>query len=67
MGHHFQLSRAFTREEQLHISRQGTCLACHHDLPEGSLAVSFLHHVAEYTGQLPTTTASTVAWSIRLC
>lgn len=56
VGHHFQLSRAFTREEQLHIGREGTCLACHQDIPKESLAVSFLHHVAEYTGQLPTTT-----------
>ncbi len=57
VGHHFQLSRAFTSDEQLHISREGTCLACHQDIPEGSLAVSFLHHVAQYTGQLPTTNA----------
>ncbi len=57
VGHHFQLSRAFTRDEQLHISREGTCLACHQDIPDKSLSVSFLHHVAEYTGQLPTTNA----------
>ncbi|WP_425397515.1 multiheme c-type cytochrome [Aeoliella sp.] len=55
VGHHFQLSRAFNRAEQLHISREGTCLACHQEIPDGSLAVSFLHHVAQYTGQLPTT------------
>lgn len=57
VGHHFQLSRAFNREEQLHISREGTCLACHRDIPDESLAVSFLHHVAEYTGQIPKTEA----------
>jgi len=55
VGHHFQLSRAFNKEEQLHISRQGTCLACHQEIPKESLAVSFLHHVAKYTGQLPKT------------
>lgn len=55
VGHHFQLSRAFTKEEQLHISREGTCLACHQEIPEESLAVSFLHHVAKYTGQSPKT------------
>ncbi len=55
VGHHFQLSRAFTKEEQQHISREGTCLACHQDIPTESLAVSFLHHVAQYTGQLPKT------------
>ena len=58
VGHHFQLSRAFTKEEQLHISREGTCLACHQDIPDESLAVSFLHHVAKYTGQLPKTNAA---------
>lgn len=56
VGHHFQLSRAFNLEEMLHISREGTCLACHQDIPDESLAVSFLHHVAEFTGQLPKTT-----------
>ncbi len=56
VGHHFQLSRAFTKEEQQHVKRKGTCLACHQEIPEASLAVSFLHHVAEYTGQLPKTT-----------
>ena len=55
VGHHFQLSRAFTKEEQLHISRDGTCLACHQDIPNESLAVSFLHHIAEYSGQIPET------------
>ena len=58
VGHHFQLSRAFTREEQLHITREGACLSCHQEIPEQSLAVSFMHHVAEYTGQLPTTSAA---------
>jgi hypothetical protein len=53
VGHHFQLSRAFNKQEMLHISREGTCLACHQDIPTESLAVSFLHHVAKYTGQLP--------------
>ncbi|TWU05286.1 Doubled CXXCH motif [Symmachiella macrocystis] len=53
VGHHFQLSRAFNKEEQLHISREGTCVACHKEIPEESLAVSFLHHVAKYSGQLP--------------
>jgi hypothetical protein len=24
-----------------------TCLACHREIPSGSLAVSFLHHVAK--------------------
>lgn len=55
VGHHFKLSRAFNKEELEHISRQGTCTACHQNIPEESLAVSLLHHVAQYTGQLPKT------------
>ncbi len=56
VGHHFQLSRALNKEEIEKISREGTCLACHQEIPDESLAVSFLHHVAQYTGQLPDTT-----------
>ncbi|MEM7559820.1 MAG: cytochrome C, partial [Planctomycetota bacterium] len=56
VGHHFKLSRAFNKEEMERISRDGTCTACHKEIPEKSLAVSLLHHVAEYSGQLPKTT-----------
>ena len=35
VGHHFQLSRAFNKEEQQHVSREGTCLACHQEIPHG--------------------------------
>jgi hypothetical protein len=56
VGHHFQLSRAFNSRELALIKRDGTCIACHQDIPKESLAVSLLHHVARYTGQLPETT-----------
>ena len=56
VGHHFKLSRAFNNEERARISREGTCLACHQELPTEDLAASLLHHVAKYTGQLPETT-----------
>ncbi|MFK7738558.1 MAG: cytochrome C [Pirellulaceae bacterium] len=56
VGHHFKLSRAFNKEEMERISRDGTCTACHQEIPDTSLAVSLLHHVAEYTGQLPHST-----------
>jgi hypothetical protein len=55
VGHHFQLSRALNRGELQRVSREGTCLACHQEIPKESLAVSFLHHVAKYTDQLPET------------
>ena len=56
VGHHFKLSRAFNKQEMERMRRDGTCTACHTEIPNESLAVSFLHHVAEYTGQLPETT-----------
>ncbi len=56
VGHHFNLSRSFDKEEMDRIARDGTCVACHQELPKGNLATSFLHHVAKYTGQLPDTT-----------
>ena len=56
VDHHFKLGRAFNKAEIDRISREGTCLACHKEIPEKSLAVSFLHHVAQYTGGIPKTT-----------
>lgn len=53
VGHHFKLSRALNKEEIDRMSRQGTCLSCHKEIPEQSLAVSLLHHVATYSGQVP--------------
>jgi len=37
------------------MDRRGVCLGCHREIPNRSLAVSLLHHVAEYSGQLPKT------------
>ena len=53
VGHHFKHSRPLSDEQSLHVSRHGVCLACHQEIPDGSLAVSLLHHVAEYANQLP--------------
>lgn len=57
VGHHFQLSRAFNKAELDRVSRDGACLACHQKIPGQSLAVSLLHHVAQYAGQIPKTPA----------
>jgi len=55
VGHHFTRSRPLNNEERGHIDRQGICLSCHQEIPDRSLAVNLLHHVAEFTGQLPVT------------
>ena len=53
VGHHFRLDRPLNNQERANIDRRGVCLACHQEIPDRSLAVSLLHHVAEYAGQLP--------------
>jgi hypothetical protein len=55
VGHHFKLSRPLNNEERAHMARQGVCLSCHAEIPQASLAVGLLHHVAQATGQLPRT------------
>ena len=55
VGHHFSGSRPLNNRERLHIDRRGVCLSCHQEVPDRSLAVNLLHHVAKYTGQLPET------------
>ena len=55
VGHHFSGSRPLNNEERSHIDRSGVCLSCHQEIPDQSLAVSLLHHIAEFTGQTPKT------------
>jgi len=55
VGHHFKGSRPLNDQERSHIDRRGVCLSCHQEIPDRSLAVSLLHHVAEYANQLPKT------------
>ncbi len=53
VGHHFKGSRPLNNDERTHIARQGICLSCHQEIPDQSLAVNLLHHIAKYTGQTP--------------
>jgi hypothetical protein len=55
VGHHLTGSRPLNNEERAMLDRRGVCVACHQEIPTESLAVSFLHHVAKATGQLPET------------
>ncbi|MFH1882940.1 MAG: cytochrome C [Planctomycetota bacterium] len=55
VGSHFSRSRPLNNQERLHMSRRGVCLACHREIPDKSLAASFLHHAAKYSGLLPKT------------
>ncbi|GMU35575.1 MAG: hypothetical protein AMXMBFR20_34460 [Planctomycetia bacterium] len=53
VGHHFKRDRPLNNEERANMSRQGLCVSCHTEIPEGSLAVSALHHAGEFVGLLP--------------
>jgi len=55
VGHHFTRSRPLDDTQRAMMDRRGVCLACHQEIPDRSLAVNLLHHVAEATGQLPKT------------
>lgn len=57
VGHHFELSRPLNNDERGRMNRQGVCLACHQEIPDRSLAVSLLHHIADTIGMLPATDA----------
>lgn len=57
VGHHFKGSRPLNNAERANMDRGGVCLSCHQEIPEDSLAVSLLHHVAKFAGQLPDTPA----------
>ena len=55
VGHHFRLSRPLNNDERIHMQRDSVCIACHQEIPEGTLATSMLHHVADAIGMLPKT------------
>ncbi len=55
VGSHFSRSRPLDNQERAHMDRRGVCLACHQEIPDQSLAASFLHHAAKYAGMLPKT------------
>lgn len=53
VGHHFSGSRPLDSRERAMLDRKGVCLSCHQEIPNASLAVDVLHHVATVTGQFP--------------
>ena len=53
VGHHLSLSRPLNDRERSLLEREGTCVACHQSLPDGDLAVSAMHHMAQMLDELP--------------
>jgi len=50
VGNHWKLSQALDKKTLDKLDRQGTCLACHQELPSKDLAVSLMVHTAKYVG-----------------
>jgi hypothetical protein len=53
VGHHWPLSRPLNDRERANTEREGVCLACHQEIPDQSLAISLLHHIAERIDAIP--------------
>lgn len=58
VGHHWRGSGPLDARQRAILDRRGVCVGCHQEIPEASLAVSALHHVAEMTGRLPETASA---------
>jgi hypothetical protein len=50
VDNHWNLAGPLSNEQRAKLDRRGACLACHQSLPEGSLATSLMHHIAEVSG-----------------
>jgi hypothetical protein len=46
VGHHWSLSQPLSKEQRNKVDRRGVCLACHQNIPEGTLAISAMSHIA---------------------
>ena len=50
VDNHWNLAGPLSGGQRAKLDRRGVCLACHETLPEGTLAVSLMHHAAEAAG-----------------
>ncbi len=49
VGHHFSGSRPLNKEELMRLDRRGVCMSCHKSIPDQSVAIDLLSHVAKYS------------------
>ncbi len=47
---HWNLAGPLSRKALNKLDRRGVCLSCHKTIPDKDLAVSFMSHIAKYTG-----------------
>jgi len=50
VDNHWNLAGPLSNAQRAKLDRRGTCLACHKTIPDGDLAVSLMHHVADVAG-----------------
>ncbi len=50
VGHHWRLSAPLDAEQRSKLDREGMCLSCHQNIPDGDLAVSVLVHASNMAG-----------------
>lgn len=47
VGYHWPLSGPLTRDQREHVERAGVCIACHQDIPDGSMPMAVLGRIAD--------------------
>jgi len=57
VGHHWPLSGPLSQESREKMERIGVCIACHQDIPDGSIPVSMLVKTGGILGMVPHTDA----------
>ncbi|MEN8146201.1 MAG: multiheme c-type cytochrome [Campylobacterota bacterium] len=50
VGHHWKLSGPLNAEQRANVDREGMCLSCHKEIPNGDLAVSAMVHASQMAG-----------------
>ncbi len=50
VDNHWNLAGPLSNAQRAKLDRRGACLACHKTIPDGDLAVSLMHHVADVAG-----------------
>jgi hypothetical protein len=56
-GHHWPLDGPLPKEMRDNMERQGVCLSCHRDMPEGKFVYQIISKVGDALGMVPKTDA----------
>ncbi len=50
VDNHWNLAGPLSNEQRAGLDRRGACAACHKTVPDGDIAVSMMHHIADVAG-----------------